>query len=196
MGKLGCRGFPRGVTLFPLFLCAFSRQGATRVPLLYSSLLLAVSNYGSGSHIYFFWQKSPMELIMMAVVRPSGGIRVQFLEFLQHLSFYRHSLLCTYCTNSRSRGLKGKDLAKNKRQLSNPWRAESKECSEVDDSGYQKLSGYCRALNATDPMCDNLVWLSRAYAPGGVRSKKAIRTSLFSSDCARQRAHSTRFHTQ
>jgi len=31
--------------------------------LLYFLLLLAVSNYGSGSHIYLFWQKSPVELI-------------------------------------------------------------------------------------------------------------------------------------
>ena len=31
--------------------------------LLYFLLLLAVSNYGSGSHIYLFWQKSPVKLI-------------------------------------------------------------------------------------------------------------------------------------
>ncbi len=32
---------------------------------LYSLLLLAVSNYGNGSHIYFFWQKRSVELIMI-----------------------------------------------------------------------------------------------------------------------------------
>jgi len=31
-------------------------------------------------------------------------------------------------------------------------------------------------------MCDNFVWLPRACVPGGVRSKKGIRTSLFLSD--------------
>jgi hypothetical protein len=33
--------------------------------ILYSLLLLAVSNYGNGSHIYFFWQKRSVELIMI-----------------------------------------------------------------------------------------------------------------------------------
>jgi hypothetical protein len=141
LGKLGCRGFPRGVTLFPLFLCAFSRQGATRVPLLYSSLLLAVSNYGSGSHIYFFWQKSPMELIMMAVVRPSGGIRVQFLEFLQHLSFYRHSLLCTYCTNSRSRGLKEKTWPKTNASFQIPGGQNPKNAVRSTTAGIRNCRG-------------------------------------------------------
>ena len=37
---------------------------------------------------------------------------------------------------------------------------------------------------------DNFVWLPRTCVPGGVRSKKAIRTSLFLSDCACQRARS------
>ena len=41
-----------------------------------------------------------------------------------------------------------------------------------------------------------LARLPRACVPGGVRSKKAIRTSLFLSDGARQRTSSTRFHTQ
>ena len=56
-----------------------------------------VSNYGSGSHIYFFWQKSSVELIMIGswpVLRGSPSTNFQL---------YRHSLLCTYCTNSRSR---------------------------------------------------------------------------------------------
>jgi hypothetical protein len=34
-----------------------------RCEILYFLLLLAVSNYGSGSHIYLFWQKSPVKLI-------------------------------------------------------------------------------------------------------------------------------------
>ena len=131
----------------------------------------------------------------MAVGPP--GVSVHFLEFLQHLSLYRHSLLCTYCTNSRSRGLlriiKEKTQAKNKRQFSNPWRPK---CSEGSCSGHEKLSGRCRALNATVSMFDNFVWLSRTCVPGGVHSKKSIRTSLFLSDCARQRTRSTRFHTQ
>jgi len=76
-GKTGLQGLPTRVTLF---LWAFSRQGATRVPLLYSSLLLAVSNYGSGSHIDLFWQKSPVELITIGS-RPSGGIRTFFGVF-------------------------------------------------------------------------------------------------------------------
>ena len=155
--------------------------------LLYFLLLLAVSNYGSGSHIYFFWQKRSVELIMIGSCPAlRGGPSTIF-----HL--YRHSLLCTYCTNSRSLGLKGKDQAKNKRQFSNPWQAE---CSEGDVSGHEMRSGHCRVLNATAPMCDNFVWLPRACVPGGVGSKTAIRTSLFLSDCPRQRARSTRFHTQ
>ena len=129
----------------------------------------------------------------MAVGRPSGGIRVHFLEFLQHLSLYRHSLLCTYCTNSRSGVFKEKTQAKNKRQFSNPWRPK---CSEGSCIGHEKRSGRCRALNATASMFDNFVWLPRTCVPGGVRSKKAIRTSLFLSDCTRQGARSTRFHTQ
>ena len=39
------------------------RQELTVSNTLYFLLLLAVSNYGSGSHIYLFWQKSPVELI-------------------------------------------------------------------------------------------------------------------------------------
>jgi hypothetical protein len=61
---------------------------------------------------------------------------------------------------------------------------------------HEMRSGHCRVLNATTTMCDNFVWLSRVCVPGGVRSKKAIRTSLFLCDCAHQRACSTRFHTQ
>jgi len=158
--------------------------------LLYFLLLLAVSNYNSGSHIYLFWQKSPVELITIGSRRV---IRVHFLEFLQHLSLYRHSLLCTYCTNSRSGVFKEKTQAKNKRQFSNPWRPK---CSEGSCSGHEKWSGRCRALNATASMCDNFVWQPCACVPGGVRSKKASRTSLFLSDCGRQHARSMRFHTQ
>ena len=80
-----------------------------------------------------------------------------------------------------------------KRQFSNPWRPK---CSEGSYSGHEKRSGRCRALNATASMFDNFVWLPRTCVPGGVRSKKAIRTSLFLSDCARQRARSSRFHIQ
>jgi len=69
-------------------------------------------------------------------------------------------------------------------------------CSEGSCIGHEKRSGRCRALNATASMCDNFVWLPRACVPGGVRSKKAIRTSLFLSDCAHQRTSSMRFHTQ
>jgi hypothetical protein len=76
---------------------------------------------------------------------------------------------------------------KNKRQFSNPWRAE---CSEGSGNGHEKRSGRCRALNATAPIFDNLVWLPRACAPGCVCSKKALRIALFLSDCARQRARS------
>ena len=141
---------------------------------MYASILAHIASHRSlhtGTHTHTFdW--------------PSGGFRIQFLEFLQ-LSLYWNSLLCTHCTNSRSRG-----HAKNQLHLSNPWRAE---CSEGAGSGHEKRSGRCRALNATAPMCDNLVWLPRACTPGGVRSKKAIRTALFLSDCgARQRARSTR----
>ena len=45
------------------------RPHRTRLPpansfvILHFILLLVVSNYGSGSHIYFFWQRSPVELI-------------------------------------------------------------------------------------------------------------------------------------
>ena len=48
--------------------------------LLYSLLLLEVSNYGNVSHIYFFWQKSSVELITIGSWRPSGGVRVQFFS--------------------------------------------------------------------------------------------------------------------
>jgi hypothetical protein len=66
---------------------------------------------------------------------------------------------------------------KNRRQLSNPWQAE---CSEVDGSGYQKRSGHCRALHATAPMCDNLVWLSRTCAHGGqCLLKKSVQNLSF-----------------
>jgi hypothetical protein len=64
--------------------------------ILYSLLLLAVSNNDSGSHIVFFWQKSSVELIMVGswpALR--GGPSTIF-------QLYRHSLPCTYCTNSRS----------------------------------------------------------------------------------------------
>ena len=74
---------------------------------------------------------------------------------------------------------KGKTQAKNKRQFSNPWRPK---CSEGSCSGHEKRSGRCLALNATVSMFDNFVWLPRTCVPGGVRSKKAIRTSLFLSD--------------
>ena len=47
------------------------RWPCPKVDLLYFLLLLAVSNYGSGSHIYFFWQKSPVEYLRLAVGR--GG---------------------------------------------------------------------------------------------------------------------------
>ncbi len=76
--------------------------------ILYFLLLLAVSNYDSGSHIYLFWQKSPVELITIGsrpALRGHPSTFFGVLKFLQHLSLYRHSLLCTYCTNSRSRGL-------------------------------------------------------------------------------------------
>ena len=43
----------------PLPLCLGRRE--RRIP--YFLFLLAVSNYDSGSHIYLFWQKSPVELI-------------------------------------------------------------------------------------------------------------------------------------
>ena len=79
---------------------------------------------------------------------------------------YRHSLLCTYCTNSRSRGLlRKRPRPKNKRQFSNPWRPK---CSEGSCSGHEKRSGRCRALNATVSMFDNFVWLLRTCVPGGV----------------------------
>ena len=46
------------------------RQELTVSNTLYFLLLLAVSNYGSGSHIYLFWQKSPVELITIGI-RPA-----------------------------------------------------------------------------------------------------------------------------
>jgi hypothetical protein len=52
-------------------------------------------------------------LLRLAVGRPYGGFRVHFLEFLQHLSLYRYSLLCTYCTNSEN-VLVGTNLAQEK----------------------------------------------------------------------------------
>jgi hypothetical protein len=79
----------------------------------------------------------------MAVVRPFGGIRVQFLEFLHQ--FFIGTFTVYLLHELKVAGYFRKTLATNKRQFSNPWRAE---CSEVDDSGYQKRSGYCRALNA------------------------------------------------
>ena len=44
----------------------FARQVSGLAGILYFFILLAVSNYGSGSHIdniHLFWQKSPVELI-------------------------------------------------------------------------------------------------------------------------------------
>ena len=117
----------------------------------------------------------------------------QHILFGPTTEFNRHSLLCTYCTNSRSRG---KNQAKNKRQsrFSNPCQQNAVRATAAG----MRCRGdrHCRVLNATAPICDNFVWLPRACVPGGVRSKKVIRTSLFLSDCARQRARSTRFHTQ
>jgi hypothetical protein len=55
---------------------------------MYALLLLAVSNYVSGSHIYFFWQKSSVELIMIG---SWPALREGPSTFFQ---LYRHSLLC------------------------------------------------------------------------------------------------------
>jgi hypothetical protein len=66
---------PAGCVLFGDFV-----EGIWAALRMYFLLLSAVSNYGSGSHIDLFWQKSPVELITI-VSRPSG-IRVHFLEFL------------------------------------------------------------------------------------------------------------------
>ena len=65
---------------------------------------------------------------------------------------------------------KEKTQAKNKRQLSNPWRAE---CSEGSGNGHEKRSGRCRALNATAPMFDNLVWLPRACLLVSAQKKRS-----------------------
>ena len=54
---------------------------------LYSLLLLAVSNYGNGSHIYFFWQKRSVELIMIGswpALR--GGPEYNFKRFQLNFS--------------------------------------------------------------------------------------------------------------
>ena len=88
---------------------------------------------------------------------------------------------------------KEKTQAKNKHQFSNPWLPK---CSEGSCNGYEKRSGRCWSLNATVSMFDNFVWLTRTCIPGGVCSKKTIRTSLFLSDYARHRDRSMRFHTQ
>ena len=55
--------------------------------ILYSLLLLAVSNYGNGSHIYFFWQKRSVELIMIGswpALR--GGPEYNFKRFQLNFS--------------------------------------------------------------------------------------------------------------
>ena len=44
------------------------RYGTRLGDLIFFLLLLAVSNYGSGSHIHLFWQKSPVELITIGSV--------------------------------------------------------------------------------------------------------------------------------
>ncbi len=53
-------------------------------------LLLTVSNYGNGSHIYFFWQKSSVELIMIGSWQALRGSPSTIFQL------YRHSLLCTF----------------------------------------------------------------------------------------------------
>ena len=47
-----------------------------------------------------------------------------------------------------------------------------------------ELANFARQLSkfSITSMFDNFVWLPRACVPGGVRSKKGIRTSLFLSD--------------
>ena len=57
---------PAGCVLFGDFV-----EGIWAALRMYFLLLSAVSNYGSGSHIDLFWQKSPVELITI-VSRPSG----------------------------------------------------------------------------------------------------------------------------
>ena len=42
-------------------------------------ITFGVSNHGSGSHIYFFWQKSPVEFITIGSW--PGGSEYKFLEF-------------------------------------------------------------------------------------------------------------------
>ena len=162
--------------------------------LLYFLLLLAVSNYNSGSHIYLFWQKSPVELITIGSRPVLRGHPSTFFGVFATPQFVQ-ALFTVYLLHElKVPGIfKEKTQAKNKRQFSNPWRPK---CSEGSCSGHERRSGRCLALNATASMCDNFVWLPRACVPGGVRSKKAIRTSLFLSDYAHQRVRSTRFHTQ
>ena len=152
--------------------------------LLYFLLLLAVSNYGSGSHIYLFWQKNSVELITIGSRPALRGHPSTFFgvfatpQFVQALFtvYLLYELKVPGPSRKRPR-------PKNKRQCSNPWRPK---CSEGSCIGHEKRSGRCLALNATASMFDNFVWLPRACAPDGVRSKKAIRTSLFLSDCVRQ----------
>ena len=136
-----------------------------------------------------------MELITIGS-RPSGGIRTFFgvfatPQFVQALFtvYLLHELKVPGLKRKRPRPTN----LKNKRQFSNPWRPK---CSEGSCNGHEKRSGRCRALNATASMFDNFVWLPRTCVPGGVRSKKEIRTSLFLSDCACQRARSAFSHSK
>ena len=121
----------------------------------------------------------------MAVGRPSGdpGTILGTPQFVSALFtvYLLHEL--------KVPGPLRKRQAKNKRQLSNPWQAE---CSEGDGSGHEKRSGHCRALNATAPMCDNLVWLPRACLLVSAQKKRS--EPLFS--YLRARWPLQRFHTQ
>jgi hypothetical protein len=88
-------------------------------------LLLAVSNYGSGSHIYLFWQKNPdrypVELITI-FSRPAGppGHPSTFFGVFATPQFVQALFIVYLLHELKVRGpkFKEKTQAKNKRQFS------------------------------------------------------------------------------
>ena len=131
---------------------------------------------------YYFWQFLIMAvgLIFICFGRRARCSSLRLAVGRDIFWSFCNTSVCTgtlYCVLiARTQGpgaLKGKDPGQNTNASfqipvgQNAVRAPA--------AGMRSCRG-CWALNATASMFDNFVWLPRTYIPGGVCSKKAIRT--------------------